>query len=1024
MSVLPGIRPMPTRYFGVPILLALCALLAPAALATTYYVGPSGGNSLSTNSSSPGSLTYAAANAASGSTVILENGTYNTSSTNGVTVNNSSITFQAQTWHGATVENTTGSGLLSPGSSNPTGDIWQGVVFGPATGLGWSGGGGASWEFLDCVFTQNGGIGSGNSSLFERCVFTDGYSNEFDINGATGVTFQDCIARRSNRASADDDAVGNKDDGSQNLTYNDFIAYDNNGPALWFDTDNDGWVIENSTFFGNHGGNNWYYGTVGSGSSTTQFTVYGQDGQGISVGQPIMGLSGANQGYTSVIQTVSGYNPSTITVSPALHATPAANDQFAIQQDAASPGDGFITEANDDGIFENNVLYSNTDAGYWDHSSGGTTYGGSGGLTIEDNLFAYCGEGFFVWSDARDQGPATVEHNQFKFLPGTTSAFDSWGSTPGTYPYLGSITFDYNDYNPDNGNGDWAVWYTSSPPPTAGGLTSGSQPSGQDYLQNPSTWNQDYHSNTNSVAFLGTYPSVYIWPAASDTSWTDDYFPNNTFGLSNSIHQINDTNGAISDTIDAAISGKGVNSVVTIPVSAHTPITGSGPYSCEVYDLNGRWVTLSIPTANLAGFESAVPPYVTCGASNATVTYNIQVTLNSIPPYGVTATYNPSGGSGGLLSGSSASASSSYNLTTLGTSDWRQWGDSDGTNHDSSGGSQISSVSQIGGGNYGSFNNSGGTSESWTNGTPTSSNSGDTNVLYCNDVANAGWTFTAPADTTTRTLYVLWGGALGTTVKLNAHLSDGSATDYSDTKVLSGSGSTALYVETITYHAASASQTLTITLTNQDSVASSVDLMAAWLTTSASGSLSGSVSSPASSYNLTSVGTTDWDAWGVGGTYGTNDKKNVTSWISSLSTYGSGGNWGAYYGFPDMSWSDGTPTASYTNDTGFVWQNADATVDPNCGFTFTVPASTTSHTLYILTGGYQAYTQLTASLSDGSAPNYTNSQTYGTASPLLTLYTITYNAASSGKTLTITLVKTGNNGATNGSTDLAAAWLH
>lgn len=618
--------------------LAVSLLIAQAALAAVYYVGPGGGNTLSTEAAMPGSLRFAVANAPSGSTVILENGTYD-AAPNGFFVAHSDVTFRARHWHGAAIINSAGSNLWTsiPGSIND--DVMQGMVFGPSTGLSFSGGpdGGSGWQFLDCEFVQNGGFEFGSSGEFLHCLFTDDYSNSFDIGGTQG-TIRDCIVRRSNRTSADDDGVGNKEAYTKNLLIDDLVAYDNNGAALWFDTSNDGWVIKNSTFFGNHGGNCWYYCTVAGGISSSQFTGNGQDGQGLSVGQPIMCLTGtpANLGHTSFVTAVSGFNPQTITVSPAFPVSPAANDQIIVQHDHNSSGVGFITEANDNGTFTNNWVYSNTDYGFFDHSSGGTAFGGTGGLIVTDNLFAYDGEGFFVWSDQRDQGPATVEHNRFKFHPGKTSAFDSWGSTPGAYPGRGGITFDYNDYNPDNASGHWAVWFVGSPPPTAGGLTAGSQPAGQDYLQNPSTWDQDMHSNTDAVSFRGVPPAVCIWPDGKDTKWSDVYKPNNKFGLSNSIHQIDDTDGAVENTIDSALAGHKAGDTVTIPVAAHTPLSGT---TCEVYDLNGRWVTLTVAAADQAAFLAAVPPYVTCKAGNATVAYKIKVLLNSKQPYTISATY-------------------------------------------------------------------------------------------------------------------------------------------------------------------------------------------------------------------------------------------------------------------------------------------------------------------------------------------------------------------------------------------------
>ena len=64
-------------------------------------------------------------------------------------------------------------------------------------------------------------------------------------------------------------------------------------------------------------------------------------------------------------------------------------------------------------------------------------------------------------------------------------------------------------------------------------------------------------------------------------------------------------------------------------------------------------------------------------------------------------------------------------------------------------------------------------------------------------------------------------------MKITAHLSDGSATDYTNTTTMT---STVLSVGTLTFHAASAGQTLTITLIKTGNAdQSSVDLDAAYL---------------------------------------------------------------------------------------------------------------------------------------------------------------------------------------------------
>jgi hypothetical protein len=148
------------------------------------------------------------------------------------------------------------------------------------------------------------------------------------------------------------------------------------------------------------------------------------------------------------------------------------------------------------------------------------------------------------------------------------------------------------------------------------------------------------------------------------------------------------------------------------------------------------------------------------------------------------------------------------------------------------GGGAISNVTQTGtGGVYSAYDLSV-APLTWTDGNSSDpSHSSDNNYIYDNGTLGTGWTFAVPASTTSRTLYVLAGG-YATSSTITAHLSDGSASNYTATE----SGS-ALYrnLFAITYQAASASQTLTITfdLTTQTSSGGSADLAAAWLTTPA-----------------------------------------------------------------------------------------------------------------------------------------------------------------------------------------------
>jgi hypothetical protein len=96
---------------------------------------------------------------------------------------------------------------------------------------------------------------------------------------------------------------------------------------------------------------------------------------------------------------------------------------------------------------------------------------------------------------------------------------------------------------------------------------------------------------------------------------------------------------------------------------------------------------------------------------------------------------------------------------------------------------------------------------SWTDGTPTASITADTSGIWMGGVGK-GFTFTAPADTTSRTLTVHVGGYAGSGT-LTAHLSDGSAVDFVDTTTVAAGQYDRNYH--LTYNAAAAGQTLKVT---------------------------------------------------------------------------------------------------------------------------------------------------------------------------------------------------------------------
>ena len=434
----------------------------------------------------------------------------------------------------------------------------------------------------------------------------------------------------------------------------------------------------------------------------------------------------------------------------------------------------------------------------------------------------------------------------------------------------------------------------------------------------------------------------------------------------------------------------------------------------------------------------------------------------------------------------------------------------EGTGAGATGGSQISTLKQVGAGGFGGFI-SPSYQTLWSDGSPTATDSAEHGYVWANNGIGAGYSFTVPAGTTSQTLYVYCGGfSSGST--LTASLSDGIAPNFTDT--FSGANHYSQIVA-ITFSAASANQTLTITYTKSSNIAGtagSADLIAAGLvgpgtmphvglnpisktvtagstvsfTASATGSpvptvqwqistdggshftnisgansttysftaalgengdmyqavftnsngfdisspatlmvtaaptavLTGIQSTAAASYNLTAQGTTDWAHWGLAGNPVTYDHKATGgSQISNITTVGTGG----FGGFNDptrtVSWTDGTPVGTVGSDHGYVWANNGI----GAGYSVTVPAGTTEHTLYVYLGGYSSGSTFTAHLSGGGASDYVT--TLSSSGHYNNIIAITFQAASAGQTLTLTYVKSQNINGTGGSSDLIAAWL-
>ena len=163
------------------------------------------------------------------------------------------------------------------------------------------------------------------------------------------------------------------------------------------------------------------------------------------------------------------------------------------------------------------------------------------------------------------------------------------------------------------------------------------------------------------------------------------------------------------------------------------------------------------------------------------------------------------------------------------------------------------------------------------------------------------------------------------------------------------------------------------------------------------GSLTGSGQYTGAGHNLTALGNIDWASWGDcgSGSITPSNRKSGGGSLIGISLVGgiitfdntTNTNGGLY-------WTDGTPTASQLATNGIETSNG-----TGGGYSLTFPASITPHTVYLFLGGRNNFPTLTASLSDGSASNYTNNSLGASSAPFNVMFVLTYAADSSGQIL-------------------------
>ena len=247
--------------------------------------------------------------------------------------------------------------------------------------------------------------------------------------------------------------------------------------------------------------------------------------------------------------------------------------------------------------------------------------------------------------------------------------------------------------------------------------------------------------------------------------------------------------------------------VATAPVAAFSGSPTSGVAPLTVNFTSASTGTISNYAWNFGdGTTSTVQNpshvYSTAGSYNVSLTVTGSVGSNTKTSANyVTVTAPPSTGSP-ALTGNLVLAAGVVDLTSTGSSDWVQW---PGYVQKSTGGGKIGSLVPVGS----SVSSNAYTGDAriiqWSDGTPSAR--GSTNAGIAMSSTGSGYQFTAPADTTTRTLTV-YVGVQNATGILTAHLSDGSVPDYVQSYSAKSQRSDGVY--TLTYRAASAGQTVTV----------------------------------------------------------------------------------------------------------------------------------------------------------------------------------------------------------------------
>lgn len=186
------------------------------------------------------------------------------------------------------------------------------------------------------------------------------------------------------------------------------------------------------------------------------------------------------------------------------------------------------------------------------------------------------------------------------------------------------------------------------------------------------------------------------------------------------------------------------------------------------------------------------------------------------------------------------------------------------------------------------------------------------------------------------------------------------------------------------------------------------------------GSLTGSlVVSQGGPVDLSVEGIIDWAHWGLGSPTKFDHKAGIIPQVSNYTKLGSSSVMWLNDNPTTFSWSDGTPTASIVNTPTGVFVNGTV----GNGFEITLPADPNLKTLKLYLGLWNAQGKLEATLSDGSAGPYVDTELNSNSGTKNGVYTILFKAGSTGQTLKLRYTLLTNHFAPHGNVTLEAATL-